>query len=122
MSKRKPWGKESILVQTPHYVIKQLWIKAGHRLSLQYHKKKNETIFVQGSTLGGGYSGICRVITHDKRGREKFKILNPGEWMHIPRGLVHRFEATGASDVVLIECSSPQLSDLVRIEDDYGRD
>jgi mannose-6-phosphate isomerase-like protein (cupin superfamily) len=115
---KKPWGAEKILVQNPYYVIKRLEIKAGHRLSLQYHKKKIETIFVQ-EGVAGYASGPCRVVL--SRSGRKIKILWPGEWLHIPAGQVHRFEATGASDVVLIECSSPQLDDLVRIEDDYNR-
>ena len=107
----KPWGKEEIWAETPKYVGKYLYISAGHRLSRQYHEKKEETIRVlQGLLLlelGTG-ANIMQLA------------LSPGEIYHVTPKTVHRFCAKD-DDVVLVEVSTPELDDVIRISDDYSR-
>ncbi len=107
----KPWGKEEIWAETPKYVGKYLYINDGHRLSRQYHEKKEETIRVlSGSLLLETGVGPNMVQM----------ILREGEVYHVTPLTVHRFCASG-SDVVLVEVSTPELEDVVRISDDYSR-
>ena len=106
----KPWGSESIWAQTEDYVGKILFINKGHRLSRQFHEKKEETILVKSGTLS----------LEIGKSKIKFIVLGPGQAYHIPPKVVHRFEALDR-DVVLIEVSTPELEDVVRLEDDYKR-
>lgn len=103
----KPWGREIIYALTDKYCGKILEIKKNERLSLQLHKKKKESIYC--------LSGLCSVILN---GTEH--ILSEGRGITINPQSVHRFK--GISDVVLLEVSSPEINDLVRLEDDYNRD
>ena len=103
----KPWGYEEIWAHTDKYVGKRLHIKKGSRLSLQYHEVKEETIYVLEGTL---------ILFTDK---DRIN-LEPGSVHHIPPGSMHRFTA-GRSDVTLIEVSTPELDDIIRVEDDHGR-
>jgi mannose-6-phosphate isomerase-like protein (cupin superfamily) len=105
---KKPWGHELIWAHTPHYVGKTLYIKEGHKLSRQYHVKKDETILVLQGNL---------VLELE----ETSQVLGPQESHHIPAGTVHRFCASARSDVTLVEVSTPELEDVVRLCDDYGR-
>ena len=106
----KPWGHEILWAHTPHYAAKIITIKAGHRLSLQYHKEKSESVYV--------LSGELFIARGE---REKYITIGlPGESWHIPAGTIHRFSAP-TSEVVLVEVSTPQLDDVVRLQDDYGR-
>ena len=107
----KPWGYELIWAHTDRYVGKIIHIDAGHALSYQFHRKKEETIYVMRGTLTLHVSedeSPARVLT-----------LKEGEAFHIPPGLRHRFEAKTAVD--LLETSTPELDDVVRLEDRYGR-
>jgi mannose-6-phosphate isomerase-like protein (cupin superfamily) len=107
----KPWGHELIWAHTDRYVGKILHIKKGHALSLQYHVKKDETIFIQ--------SGKMR-FEHFADGEEpKHTDLGPGEAFHITPHLRHRMIALEDTDV--LEVSTPELDDVVRLEDRYGR-
>ena len=107
----KPWGYEVIWANTPRYLGKFLHISPNQRLSLQYHENKMETIYVMDGTL------------HLQIGKEDpdTSECGPGSVIHIDPGKVHRFSA-GASPVVLCEVSSPEIDDVVRLEDDYKRD
>lgn len=107
----KPWGKEEIWAETPKYVGKYLYISAGHRLSRQYHEKKEETIRV--------ISGKLLLETGDGENVTS-NTLFPGDVYHVTPLTVHRFCAT-STDVVLVEVSTPELDDVVRLEDDYTR-
>ena len=107
----KPWGKEELLVVTNQYVMKKIHIRAGHRLSLQYHKNKEETIHV--------ISGI--LVNWHSESEDDYTILNVGDTFHCPPNTVHRFGADLTQDVVLIECSTTELDDVVRLADDYNR-
>ena len=103
----KPWGYEEIWAHTDKYVGKLLHIRKGSRLSIQYHEIKEETIYV--------LEGILTLLTD----KDRFD-LPPGSVYHIPPGSMHRFTAS-TEDVILIEVSTPELEDIVRVEDDHGR-
>ena len=110
----KPWGHEEIWAQTKDYVGKILHIKEGHRLSLQFHNQKEETIKV--------LSGVLEVVYSSSRdGKLKSRILQAGDSFHIFPLMVHRFCATQGTDVDLVEVSTNYLEDVERIEDDYSR-
>ena len=107
----KPWGYELIWARTDRYVGKVLHVKAGHVLSLQYHNQKDETMHV--------LSGRAHP-PHPRRATElEARAFRAGESVHIPAGLVHQIEAVVDSDV--LEASTPELDDLVRLSDRYGR-
>jgi len=106
----KPWGYEIIWAHTERYAGKILHIKKGEMLSYQYHEMKDETIYL--------YSGQMEVVIGD--GKEKKKIiLNPGEGIRIQPLTKHRMIAIEECEV--LEVSTPELTDVVRIEDIYGR-
>jgi mannose-6-phosphate isomerase len=108
----KPWGYELIYAITPQYVGKILHVNKGESLSLQYHKVKDETIHIR--------SGKLRFQTAPKVGMPLQElILSPGQSFHIKPGVVHRMEALEDTDI--LEVSSPELDDIVRLEDRYGR-
>jgi len=108
----KPWGYELIWAHTDRYVGKVLHVKAGHLLSIQYHHKKDETMHV--------FSGELILRTWEKEGAVPTeRAFKAGESVHIPAPTIHQIEAIVDSDV--LEASTPELDDLVRITDRYGR-
>ena len=109
----KPWGREEIWAESDKYVGKTLFINKGHRLSLQYHRKKTETIRV--------LEGSLDLVLQDPGGDLVTERLEPGDSYHIDPWKVHRFAARD-TDVVLVEVSTPELDDVVRVNDDYSRD
>jgi len=111
----KPWGKEVIWAETKDYVGKLLHIDEGHKLSLQYHEEKEETILVISGELE------ITVSDHGRRGVSVLK-LSEGETYHVTPGTIHRFAATLGTNVVLAEVSTNHLDDVVRLEDDYDRE
>jgi mannose-6-phosphate isomerase-like protein (cupin superfamily) len=110
----KPWGYELIWGHTDKYVGKILHINAGQALSLQYHNIKDETIMVQ-------YGRIQLEYFTASEGVKNKHILDmvPGDSFHIKPGLRHRMIACQDADIV--EVSTPELDDVVRLEDRYGR-
>lgn len=115
----KPWGYEQILITEP-YVMKRLAIYLGRRLSLQYHRRKTETLWgLTGKPVVELWSGgVC----------EQTITLEPGQMLHVLPGQVHRISHLhGAvhprfhAVAEILEVSTPELDDVVRIEDDYGR-
>ena len=108
----KPWGHELIWAHTDRYVGKILVIEAGRRLSLQRHLVKDESILVS--------SGLLRLHLEDDEGTICVEELGPGEHRHVPTGRIHRYEAI--ERCTLIEVSTPELDDVVRLEDDFGRE
>ncbi len=108
----KPWGGELIWAHTDKYVGKVLFIKAGEALSLQYHKVKEETILVSSGRLKLEYYKEGDTVPN-------FILLTVGESFHIPTGMKHRM--IGVDDTQVVEVSTPELDDVVRIEDRYGR-
>lgn len=106
----KPWGYELRWAETAQYVGKVIHITKGHALSLQYHEEKEETILL--------WSG--RLKFEIQRGDERTEFeMQPGERVHVTPRTVHRMTAVEDCDV--FEVSTPQLDDVVRIEDRYGR-
>jgi len=111
----KPWGYERIWALTDKYVAKYIFIESGHKLSRQYHEKKDETIYVLAGPL-------CLELGPDDDHDEVVTIgLVVGEAFHVKPGVVHRFCAPEEYNVELIEVSTSELSDVVRLEDDYNR-
>jgi mannose-6-phosphate isomerase-like protein (cupin superfamily) len=108
----KPWGHELIWAHTDRYVGKVLVIEAGKRLSLQRHVVKDESILVS--------SGRLRLVLEDDEGTVSVEELGPGEHRRVPTGRIHRYEAI--ERCTLIEVSTPELDDVVRLEDDFGRE
>lgn len=109
----KPWGHEIIWAVTDRYVGKLLHIRAGHSLSVQYHERKDETIHLLSGSM------IYRV--GDAAGAELRDIgLKPGESYRNVPGTVHQMEALTDCDV--LEASTPDLDDVVRLSDRYGRE
>lgn len=106
----KPWGYELIWAKTDRYVGKILHIEPGHLLSLQYHERKDETIYVLRGEI------ILRV---QEGGELVERRLGEGQRYHILPGTIHQMEALVASD--LLEASTPELDDVVRLQDRYGR-
>lgn len=102
----KPWGREIWYAHTDRYAGKVLEVTAGHVLSLQKHRVKHETLYLQ--------SGRMRFTLQD----EIFE-WTPGDTVEIPPDTVHRMEAL--EDSVILEVSTPELDDVVRLEDRYGR-
>lgn len=104
---RKPWGWEQWFAHTSKYVGKIIFIKKGHRLSKQYHRFKQETVYADKGTwvleIGG-----------------KKRRMTPGTSADVRPRVIHRFCAP-YEDVRLLEVSTPQVKDVVRLEDDYGR-
>jgi len=107
----KPWGHELIWAKTDRYVGKILHIKAGEALSLQYHRQKDETVMV--------LSGRMRFEYFADGEAPKTVELGPREPFHITPGLRHRMIAVEDTDVV--EVSTTELDDVVRLDDRYGR-
>ena len=107
----KPWGHETIWAHTDRYVGKVLHIKAGHALSVQYHNRKDETIHLLSGEM------IYRVqadgVLTDMR-------LRAGESFRNEPGTIHQMEAVTDCDV--LEASTPDLDDVVRLSDRYGRE
>lgn len=109
---QKPWGKEEIWAETETYAGKYLYIDRGHRLSRQYHEKKEETIRV--------ISGVL-LLELGAGPPVTLLMLEAGDTFHIPPNTVHRFCASAHDDVVLVEVSTNELNDVIRLEDDYSR-
>jgi mannose-6-phosphate isomerase len=107
----KPWGYELVYASTDRYSGKLLFIKAGEQLSLQFHKKKDETIYV--------HSGRVEFEIGDPGKPIDTEVVAPGRAFHLPAGTVHRIRAL--EDTVILEVSTPELDDVVRLEDRYGR-
>jgi mannose-6-phosphate isomerase-like protein (cupin superfamily) len=105
----KPWGYELRFARTDRYAGKVLFIKAGSQLSLQYHETKDESFYVQQGELD-------LVLGREQR----VERLKAGESRHITPGTIHRFRAV--TDTLLFEVSTPELEDVVRLADDYGRE
>jgi mannose-6-phosphate isomerase-like protein (cupin superfamily) len=108
----KPWGHELIWAYTDRYVGKILVIETGQRLSLQKHEVKDETILV--------LSGRLRLTLEDDGGTVRTEDLGPGEARHVPTGRIHRYASIERCE--LIEVSTPELDDVIRLEDDFGRE
>lgn len=109
--KPKPWGEEIWFALTDNYAGKILKIKKGHRYSLQYHEKKIETQYI--------YSGKVKLTIGKERNDLSERILSVGDKIDVTPYTIHRLEALEDSEI--FEVSTPELDDVVKLEDDYGR-
>jgi len=107
----KPWGKEFILEKNEEYVVKRLFIKQGFKTSLQYHNEKHEFFYV--------ISGKFKFLIGESKETLEEKIIEAGYYIAINPGTIHRMEALESG--YYLECSTTQLDDVVRLEDDFGR-
>lgn len=108
----KPWGHEEIFAQTDRYVGKILVIKAGEALSLQYHERKEETLRV--------LDGTVQFVAGDNADELENHVLEAGAVFHVAPRCLHRMVAV--TDCSLLEVSTPEIDDVVRLDDRYGRE
>ena len=108
----KPWGHELIFAVTDRYAGKLLFVRAGESLSLQFHNVKDESWYVLAgrARLELGAPGERMLVS---------EVVGPGASFHLPPGTVHRVSAL--EDTTILEVSTPELDDVVRLEDRYGR-
>ena len=107
----KPWGFELLFAHTPRYAGKLIFVKKGHRLSLQYHKNKDESMYI--------YEGKALIEIEGSDRHMTSTLLQPGCCIRIPPLTKHRLKAI--EDTTFFEVSTPELEDVTRLEDDYGR-
>lgn len=108
---KKPWGEEVWFAQTEHYAGKILRVNKGHRYSLQFHEKKIETQYL--------FKGKIKFIHGDSEENLQETIMTPGQKVDVFPGTIHRVEAIEDSEI--FEVSTPELDDVVKLHDDYGR-
>ncbi len=108
---KKPWGEERLFAKTKKYAGKILIVRKGHRLSLQYHNIKDETLYLE--------EGLLKVTIEKGKDNLVTKAVTSGEIFEIPPKTKHRIEAI--ENCRIIEVSTPELDDVVRLDDDYGR-
>ena len=109
----KPWGWELIWAHAEDYVGKILFVRAGHSLSLQFHREKDEAWYVQSGRAEAEVGAVGEAVLNQE-------VIGPGAALHFPPGTVHRL--TAIEDTTIIEVSTPHLEDIVRLEDRYGRE
>ena len=107
----KPWGYEILFARTPLYAGKIIFIRQGHRFSLQYHKKKDESFYI--------YQGKALLEMDGQDGKLEESTVQAGDSFRVRPMTKHRLKAI--EDTTLLEASTPELEDVVRIQDDYGR-
>jgi mannose-6-phosphate isomerase len=108
----KPWGHELIWALSEVYCGKVLFVKAGHSLSLQYHEQKDESWLIQ--------SGLAKIELGAVGEPMVAETIGPGAAFRYRPGTVHRI--TAVEDTTILEVSTPHLDDVVRLQDDYGRE
>jgi len=107
----KPWGYELVYAATDRYLGKVLFIRAGEQLSLQFHRKKDEIIYV--------HAGRIELEVGEPGRTPDIEVVGPGRAFRFTPGTVHRWRAL--EDTFVLEVSTPELDDVVRLEDRYGR-
>jgi mannose-6-phosphate isomerase len=108
----KPWGHELVWALSEQYAGKLLTVNAGQRLSLQFHREKDESWYLLEGRAELEFAAPGETITTSE-------VVTPGAAFRIRPGTVHRI--TALEDVVMLEVSTPHLDDVVRLEDEYGR-
>jgi mannose-6-phosphate isomerase len=108
----KPWGYELIWALTDLYCGKLLFVRAGHSLSLQFHRQKDESWFVQSGRAKLELGDVGKPVLHEE-------VISSGAAFHYVPGTVHR--VTAIEDTTILEVSTPHLDDVVRLDDAYGR-
>jgi mannose-6-phosphate isomerase-like protein (cupin superfamily) len=109
----KPWGYELIWALTDRYCGKVLFVKAGESLSLQFHREKDEAWLIQSGRVKLELGEVGDAVL-------KVEVVGAGAAFHYTPGTVHR--VTAIEDTMILEVSTPQLDDVVRLEDAYGRE
>jgi mannose-6-phosphate isomerase len=107
----KPWGYELLIEKNMKYMMKKLFMKKDHRCSLQFHKKKIETIFI--------VSGNLKIFYGRNKNKLKFKTFKPFDTITLNPKTIHRMQAV--TDCIYLEASTPENTDVVRLSDDYNR-
>ena len=108
----KPWGYEEWIFVGENYAFKKLFMLEGHACSLQFHEKKHETVYVVTGELNFEVGATAEDLVTHRLGAGDFWVIEPG--------VVHRM--TAVKDSLYLEASTPQLDDVVRIADIYGRE
>ncbi len=108
----KPWGWELIWALSEEYCGKILFVRAGHSLSLQFHKVKDESWYVQDGRVELELADMGKAVTVSE-------VVSTGAAFRFRAGTVHR--VTAIEDTTILEVSTPQIDDVVRLEDRYGR-
>jgi mannose-6-phosphate isomerase len=109
----KPWGWELIWAVAEGYVGKILFVRAGHSLSLQFHREKDESWYVQSGRAEAEVGAVGEAVLNQE-------VIGPGAALRFRPGTVHRI--TAIEDTTILEVSTPHLDDVVRLEDRYGRE
>ncbi|ABL02612.1 glucose-1-phosphate adenylyltransferase related protein [Candidatus Ruthia magnifica str. Cm (Calyptogena magnifica)] len=109
---KKPWGKEDLLEKNEKYVFKKLTMYKGHACSLQYHEIKTETVYL--------LIGSLKVYIGDKIDELDEVVMKPNSYLTLYPFKIHRMEAL--EDSIYFEISTPELKDVVRLQDRYKRD
>lgn len=107
----KPWGKEELLEHNSKYMFKRLTMLKGHACSLQYHEVKTESVYV--------LSGVLKLFLGDNEHELEERLMHHGDFITLHPFKVHRMEAI--EDAVYLEASTPELEDVVRLQDRYQR-
>jgi mannose-6-phosphate isomerase len=107
----KPWGHEIVFAHTESFCGKVLYVREGEQLSLQFHREKDEVIYV--------HEGRIELEIGEPGRAPDIEVVGAGRAFHLRPGIVHRWRAL--EDSVILETSTPQLDDVVRLEDRYGR-
>jgi mannose-6-phosphate isomerase-like protein (cupin superfamily) len=108
----KPWGWELVWAKTERYCGKLLYIEKGEQLSLQFHREKDETLYVHEGRVEIEIGAAGDAIPDSE-------VVGPGASFHIEAGMIHRLRAL--EDTLMLEASTPEHDDVVRLEDEYGR-
>ena len=109
----KPWGWELVWALGGGYAGKILFVRAGHSLSLQFHREKDESWYLQSGRAEVEAGAVGDAVLNQE-------VLGPGSALRFRPGTVHR--VTALEDTTILEVSTPQLDDIVRLEDRYGRE
>jgi len=107
----KPWGYELLIAHQNSYVGKILFVRAGESLSLQFHERKDETIYL--------HSGSAELVVGESEDALSSMRFEAGKSIHLKPGTIHRLDAK--EDCTFFEVSTTELDDVVRLEDKYGR-
>jgi mannose-6-phosphate isomerase-like protein (cupin superfamily) len=115
----KPWGREIWYADQSAYAGKVLEVRAGQRISLQYHERKTETLYLLSGRVKLTFRPLAAGEDPAIAAPAEPIVWSPGQALHVPVRTIHRFEAQ--EDSVLLEVSTPDLTDVVRLQDDYRR-
>ena len=107
----KPWGHEIVFAHTENFAGKVIHVRKGEQLSLQFHREKEEVVYV--------HEGQIELEVRERGRPPTLEVVGAGRAFRLAPGVVHRWKAL--EDAVILEASTPQLDDVVRLEDRYGR-